>query len=98
MDSELVRILSKENAAKLADLYLPVHLRDWYLSLHPLIQCNLYDISSSAEDFFTCVCMEHARHMNKTKYKVMPWKNKIVPDEVQLNTLEFNPILRLTNT
>lgn len=95
MSNQLVRILSVENAAKLADLYLPVHLRDWYLALHPLIQCNLYDISSSGEDFFTNVCMEHARHMNKVRYKVMDWKRKIVPEEIELNMIENNPILRL---
>lgn len=91
----LVRILTSEQANTLADLYLPVHLRDWYISMHPLIQCNLYDTSSSGEEFFTLVCMEHARHMNKIKYKMTGWNKKIVPQEVELKAIENNEILRL---
>jgi len=58
-------------AENLADLYLPVHLRDFYLQSHPLVQVSLYRLSSSPEEFFTLVQQEQSRrqHLNSTKGK-----------------------------
>lgn len=57
----VVKILSPGSASKLADLYLPVYLRDFYLNCNPLVQCFLYEMAASPEEFFTNVLQEEAR-------------------------------------
>jgi hypothetical protein len=61
MNTHIIRILSPGSAAKLADLYLPVYLRDFYLNCNPLVQCFLYERAASPEEFFTNVLQEEAR-------------------------------------
>ena len=62
------RIISRPSAEKLAQLYLPVRLRDFYLGLHPIMQCYLYDISTTPEEFFTIVMMEDVRFGNHCRF------------------------------
>jgi hypothetical protein len=55
------RSLTEAGAKKLADLYLPVHLRDFFLHMHGIAQYELYAISSCPEEFFTLIQQEQAR-------------------------------------
>lgn len=76
------------DAEKLADLYLPVRLRDFYLGSHPLIQCHLYEKASSPEEFFVLVDMEFARHetIRRKGYRPQEWKIvPIIEEELKLS-------------
>lgn len=61
LHAHIIRILAPGSAVRLADLYLPVYLRDFYLNCNPLVQCFLYDRAASPEEFFTNVLQEEAR-------------------------------------
>lgn len=80
-----VPILTPEQAQKLADLYLPVRLRNFYVCAHPLIQSYLYDSASCPEEFFVLVDQEFARferqnqQYNRRYNRWEPVKMKSVP-------------------
>lgn len=90
-----VRSLPPNGAQKLADLFLPVRLRDFYVKAHPLIQCYLYDQSTSPEEFFILVDMEYQRFSKMNmRYSLRDsrWK-PIVVNEKQLEFDAFKPKL-----
>lgn len=62
----VMKVFPESAAKKLADLYLPVHLRDFFLGMAPIIQFHLYNTAGSPEEFFSLILMEHARFHNDT--------------------------------
>ena len=93
-----IPILRAEQSAKLADMYLPVRLRNFYLSLHPLIQTYLYQSAGCPEEFFILVDQEEAR-FTKMNMRYNRRRNSWEPirvEEVEITTL-FSEFKQLPN-
>lgn len=87
-----VQRISQDAAKGLADLYLPVYLRDFYLNLHELVQTFLYRQSTSPEEFFTLVLQEQVRHNNNRYYsRSGAWaKGVVIFDElIEVNDIKL---------
>lgn len=71
-------VFKEGDAQKLADLYLPVRLRDFYVNLHPIVQCYLYERASVPEEFFVLVDQEYARfgHYHRVRKDDREWHFK----------------------
>ena len=85
--SQTIKVLSASDAQKLADLYLPVRLRDFWLSLHPLIQAYLFDSANCGEEFFILVDMEYARFQKLNMYYDRSrgyWRQGIKTEEINI--------------
>lgn len=96
-----IKLLPVNGAQKLADMYLPVRLRDFYLTVHPVVQAYLYSTASCGEEFFALVDMEYARFNNKVP--VSNWKRRKFEEEsgIQLQQLSidmFSERLKLTTS
>lgn len=88
MTNEIVRVLTKDAAQALADRYLPVRLRDFFLGMDPLVQTHFFTRCISPEEFFILIDMEEsARNIYKkwwvTDWKTQ-WKNNFAIEEKQL--------------
>ena len=95
-----IKKFANGDAQKLADLYLPVHLRDFYLTCHPLLQVWMYETSGSPEEFFSNVMMEWARFEQNRRGGWMPngqWKPNIITEQLPIlsNTVEDIPMLEM---
>lgn len=64
--THIVCSLKSKDAHKLSN-YLPVRLRDFWLTMHPLAQAYIYNQSNSPEEFFVLVDMENARFEKEGK-------------------------------
>jgi len=81
----IVNILTADQAKKLADLYLPTHLRDFFLGMDPVLQCHFYTMSKEPTHFFTLILTEWSRYDNEyartQQRKRVGFDSKIVPVE-----------------
>lgn len=84
VNTNLVNILTPNQAEKLADLYLPTHLRDFFLGMSPVLQCHFYILAQDETHFFTLILTEWSRFDNefarqKAKKKQQGFDYTIVP-------------------
>lgn len=100
MSQITIRTLDNKQAQILSD-YLPVRLRDFWMSMHPLAQAYLYEQSSCKEEFFILIDMEFARF---SKYglgynpSAKMWCYKVTTIEHTISFKGIAPDILLTET
>lgn len=87
--NHIIRVLSPDQAKILADRYLPVHLRDFFLGMDSVLQCHFYDLSINGHHFFSLILTEWSRFDNEfarlqSRKRKPGFDAAIIPEERQL--------------